>query len=54
MAAPNERRVKVDADGRLILPEGTAASLGFAPGARVLLEDLPNGVVLRRAASHLS
>jgi AbrB family looped-hinge helix DNA binding protein len=50
----DRRRAIVDKDGRLVLPAETATRLGLAPGTQVLLEDVPNGVALRRASTHLA
>ncbi len=45
---------EVDAEGRLIFPAGLAGRLGLQPGARLRIEDGPNGVRLHRPLSQLA
>lgn len=53
MPAQDGLRAYVDADGRIVLPSETRARLGLSPAAEIMLDELANGVILRRPATHL-
>jgi len=54
MSRPQKWSAEVDEKGRLILAPELAARYGLQPGARVYLDEDPNGVQLSRPVTHLA
>jgi MoaA/NifB/PqqE/SkfB family radical SAM enzyme len=44
----------VDPEGRIVLPPEMRARLGLLPAAEITLEEMPNGISLRRPITHLA
>ena len=48
MAAADKLPTTLSAQGRMILPKAVRESRGWGPGARLLVEDRPEGVLITR------
>jgi MoaA/NifB/PqqE/SkfB family radical SAM enzyme len=47
-------QAKVDEEGRLVLPEGTASQYGLRPGSQVLIDEKATGLQLHTPVGHLN
>jgi len=54
LAVQDRLRAHVDSEGRIVLPPELRARLGLSPAAEFGLDELANGVTLRRPATHLA
>ncbi|MGP9821258.1 AbrB/MazE/SpoVT family DNA-binding domain-containing protein [Salinarimonas sp. NSM] len=51
MSTSRKGIVRVSRDGRVTLPKAVRAGRAWEPGTRLLVEDTPEGVLLRKASA---
>ena len=54
MSLQNGLRARVDHEGRLVLSLEVRARLGLTSEGEILVDETPNGLTLRRPATHLA